>query len=301
MFFFCVGFLLRPPAAQLSQPRLPHPVRFSGPRLSLEARLGAVVNELKAEGATQMQLEDAFTSVVKRAFAPPPPPPPPSGELQEPSTISEAQKVFRDNFKGRLVTAETQKFLNVMIEDRAVIFRFTYTRVYALGFVALCNVFLKASCRTPEDEKFTRSALCFALGLDEAQVASDAAAVLEEARGVNSKWDLFNQSPEFKAIAAAPTPPKYTYTFGVGLCLLMKALGESNLTAPSKGYGAQAGDATTGAIDAWCKALNLRFSNRLATDYTRPLSIDGCGRFSFDTPERLEATALESIGVEGSF
>ena len=83
----------------------------------------------------------------------------------------------------------------------------------------------------------------------------------------------------------------------------MRATGETELAPPGRRYGAKYASASDqGAIDQWCEELNLKMvSNRLCSDYTRPLSIDGIGRFSYESESGLEAASLVSVGVEGSF
>ena len=54
-------------------------------------------------------------------------------------------------------------------------------------------------------------------------------------------------------------------------------------------------------IEQWCGALNLQCVQTLTSDYQRPLSIDGIGRYSFETPGKADTASLESIGVQGSF
>ena len=202
---------------------------------TIEAQLLEVLSAAKA---TREEAEAAFAAALAVAYAPPPPPPPPpSLDLVEPANPSDAQRAFREYFEGRLTTSATQKFLSALIEDRATTFRFQYSRVYALGFIALCDAFLPASCRFADDAAATRSALCFSLGLDEATVAADAAALSAAARSM-SKEELL-ATDDLQRICAASPRFKYTYTFGVGLVLLMKAAGEAELAAPGLGYGAK--------------------------------------------------------------
>ena len=102
--------------------------------------LDSLIRQLAASGVRRSQLESAFASTIESVYDAPalPPPPPPSG-LRPPSTASDAQAAFRAAYTGRLVTSTTQKFLNSMIEDRACVFRFEYSRVYALGLTALAR------------------------------------------------------------------------------------------------------------------------------------------------------------------
>ena len=338
-------------------------------------RVLLLVQDLASRGATKAQVEKAFNSAMEQIYAVQSDVlmdnasvpgsettrdpnqtvlPPKAAELVAPANPSDAQKAFRTSFSGTLITSVTKKFIDIILEDRATVFRFQYSRVYALGLCALCDAFLPASCRTPEDEAATRSAIFFALGLDEVQTTADAVALNELASSGISKAELF-ATDDFTQIIGAKF--KYTCTlvlvhsartpnciglepgrriivcpscifkplssvcvccvrvclcvlplvstdaFGVGLCILMRAVGEKELVAPGRGYGAKFADASDkGAIDEWCAALNLKLSaNRLTADYTRPLSIDGAGRFSFESESGLEQASLVSVGVEGSF
>ena len=51
----------------------------------------------------------------------------PTLELKQPATVSDAQAAFRAAWAagtGQLITSQTQKFLNDIIEDRACVFKF---------------------------------------------------------------------------------------------------------------------------------------------------------------------------------
>ena len=288
-------------------------------------RVQLLLQDLAAAGASKVQVVEAFEEAVELVFAPPKQQQTPTekkgaestaapakaelGELKPPATASAAQQAFRAayaKFKRPPVLSVTQKFLNTMIEDRSCVFRFEYNAIYALGFTALCDAFLRQSCKTPEDEAATRSSLCWALGLDEAQVAADAEALRASTVGM-SRDDLF-ATEMFTKLAGAPAarPFKYTYAFGVGLVLLMYAVGETKISSRDRlKYGAKFKDVgdEKGAAEQWCTALNLRFADTLDRDYVRPLSIDGIGRFAFESETGLEdaSAVLSSIGVQGSF
>ena len=211
-------------------------------RLALPPRMMAVsadsfkpmVQELANGGAAREECE-SLTSVYLAAalnavYDPPPPPPPappPLGvELRQPKTPSDGQVFFREAFAGKLVTAPTKRFLDRVIEDRCVIFNFQYSRVYALGLTALCDAFLPATCMDAADADATRQALCCALGLDASTIANDAAALRAEASG--STRAALLASDDLTAVASAPRF-KYTYAFGVGLIMLMRACGEAKI------------------------------------------------------------------------
>lgn len=310
------------------------PRHIPAPRLQtdqsyVDGAVALLVQGLAAQGVPQAVVERAFESAVASSYPPtapvplplpaepsPPPLPAPSvpppattgfGELRQPATVTAANQAFRAAFtqtKRPPVKSVTQKFIRYIVEDRACVYGFEYNAIYALGFTALCDAFLGASCRNDQDVAATRSALCFALGLDEDRVATDARELSTFAEG-KTEAELLACDP-LAQIASATTPPKYTYAFGVGLVLLMVAAGESKISGrDSFKYGAQynAVEPGGGAIERWCTALNLNFAQRLESDFARPLSVDGIGRFSFESESSLEDSTLvlESIGREGSF
>ena len=285
----------------------------------MPARMQLLVQELKTLGAQKSQVEEAFASALANVYveesaaasqvatpankATPAPATVPQLELKEPATVSDAQAAFRAAWAagtGQLITNPTQKFLNVIIEDRACVFKFQYTRVFALGFCTLVDAFLPASCRTKEDEAAARKALFIGLGLDEAAVYADAEGMRAMAQG-SSKAELL-ASDDLAQLAASPRH-KYTYAFGVGLVVLMRMAGETELAAPGRAYGSTLASrsAVPGAIDIWCEALNLNCASRLTSEYQAPLSIDGIGKFSFTADSGIEKAALRSIAEEGAF
>ena len=182
---------------------------------------------------------------------------------------------------GRLLTSPAKKFIDQVIDDRATVIRFKYTRIYALGLSTLCDVFLPTTCLDAVDAQATRAALCFALGLDAAQVDADAAALRADAATYTSR-DALLASADLQDVATAERF-KYTYAFGVGLVLLMRQLGEERIASEGRGYGSD-GVRREGAIDVWCAALNLKYAQTLERDTERPLSIEGVGRFAFALP-----------------
>ena len=272
---------------------------------------------MKNTGASQQQIEAAFATAIEKAYPVAPPEVEEeataaaapqlsekarSMELKPPASASEAQEAFRAACKV-FVSSKTIKLVNFIIEDRACVFRFDYSRVYAVGLAALCDAFLKPCCVDEPTEKATRAALCFSLGLDAETVWEDAKALTALAKTMSP--DELLASEDFVAIAAGgaarpPKPVKYTYALGTGLAILMRATGETVLQREGKGYENETGNAD-GAIDRWCKALNLNFATRLAADVERPVSIDGVGRFSFETESGLQDESLVSIGAAGQF
>lgn len=248
----------------------------------VEQELTALVRELAGRGVTKAELGEAFEVALAAAYAPPaasvPSPPKILGELRPPKTASDAQAAFREAYSGRFTSSETQKFISSVIADRAAAFTFRYERVYAVGFAALCDAFLPATCLAAEVDA-TRAALCFSLGLDEAQLMADAAALTEQAARM-SKEELLG-STDLRQIAESPGF-KYTYVWGVGLVTLMKAVGEELTMKGERGtwYKPPSGD--DGPIAEWCAELGLdRQAKRLAADTAQPLTIDRAGSFAF--------------------
>jgi len=209
------------------------------------------------------------------------------GPPTQPGTITDAKRAFSRSYAGSPLRSPTVKFANVLLETTCV-WKYRYSRAWALGFAALCDAFLAAQMQgtrlSSADQSATRSAICYALGMDAAAVAADADALLATARSMTANELL--ATGEFVAIAQA-SGYKYTYAFGVGLITLMYAVGE----VPS-----------TASIDRWCTALNLSCARTLERDFIRPLSIDGVGRYSFESPGEVVTASLEgSIGLVGDF
>ena len=250
------------------------------PRMSVD-RFKPLVQELADGGATRGECEEAFASALKAVYEPKPLPPPPpisnSGELKQPSTPSDGQRAFREHWTGKLVTQTMKKFVDRIIEDRCTILRFQYSPVYALGLTALCDVFLPVTCIDESDADAARATLCFSLGLDAATVAADAAALQAAASGATREELL--ASEDLAAIKAATF--KYSYAFGVGLVLLMRACGDTQVMSTGKGYASRE-QVGGGAIVEWCAALELNYANTLERDTARPLEIEGVGSFDFD-------------------
>lgn len=213
------------------------------------------------------------------------------GELREPATASDAQVAFRAAFNGRLLTPATKKFIDKVIDDRATVFRFQYSRVFALGLVALCDVFLPATSLDAPDADTAFRALCFSFGLDAAAVRADALALASEAEGRTAADVLASDDLQ---MVAQTNRYKYTYTFGVGLVLLMQRVGETQILSTGRGYGQMSGGRGGGAIDTWLNQLNLgRFIGTLERDTERSMNVEGVGRFSFELGPGLEPPSVE--------
>ena len=250
--------------------------------------LQQTVQYLADAGLTKAEIETGFDQALENAVFPPAPSPSPS-PLQgkagtdpvKPTTITDAKRAFRGAYTGGPFTPPILKFTDVIVETTCV-YKFQYSRVYAVGLTALCDTFLSA-CRTPQDQEATRTALCFGIGLDAERVRCDAEQLSNLAASMSGAELL---AGEDMSMIAQDAGFKYTYPFGVGLIILMKSTGDLP---------------TADSITRWCTALNLNCARTLERDFSRPVSIDGIGRYSFDTPGIAVPPALDSIGETGSY
>jgi len=170
-------------------------------------------------------------------------------ELIKPANVDQAKKQFNAAY-GRPVSSTAQGFVSEIIQSTCFALQspnYAYSRVYAVGFEALCKVFLE-SCPSDADREAIRSSMCIALGMDPAQVRRDSEELTALADGM-AEEELLATS-DFKDISAI-NGFKYTYTLGAGLITLMPVVG----TEP-----------TAESIDRWCSGLNIGAS-RLQTDY----------------------------------
>ena len=108
-------------------------------------RVLLLVQDLAARGASKEQVEKAFTSAMGQVYAvdgavPVENASTPSAEATRdpnqtvlppkarqpvaPANPSDAQRAFRESFSGTLVTSVTKKFINIILEDRATVFKF---------------------------------------------------------------------------------------------------------------------------------------------------------------------------------
>jgi len=176
-----------------------------------------------------------------------------------PKTMGDAKRVFEADF-GQPVSMSAQAFVNEVISSSVpaiVTPGYTYTRVFGLGLVSLCDEFL-FEVRDDDMRNQIRSSLCLSLGLEPKAVVADAAALTAVAEGM-SETELLETLDDFKQIAALDKPLKYTYTLGAGLIQLMNKVG----VKPGGD-----GDVETGsAIDRWCAQLNLPCARTLSRDY----------------------------------
>lgn len=169
-------------------------------------------------------------------------------DAHQPQNVGEAKAAFQAAYP-RPVSALANGFVNEMLTGITLASlspAFKYTRIFALGFEALCETFLEAL--PEEDRKPLRDAMCVGLGLDETKLAKDAASLKAELDG-KAEEDAF-ACTDFETIKGIQNY-KYSYVFGAGVLSLMPVVG----TEVSKE-----------AIDRWSDALGLR-PDRLQKDW----------------------------------
>lgn len=166
-----------------------------------------------------------------------------------PRTVGDAKAAFQQVY-GAPVPSMGNSFVNEMLTSvtlATVTPSYKYTRIFAVGFEALCDSFLVA-LPTEEMRVKIHDSMCEALELDAKQLKSDAAALKEAVTGISEEELL--ALPDFKEIAEGDF--KYSYPFGAGLLTLMPLV-----NAPP----------TPEVIDRWCSALGMS-SIRLQKDWT---------------------------------
>jgi hypothetical protein len=171
--------------------------------------------------------------------------------LKTPATVQEAEEAFYAAMTPYINSGPVQAFSNNMIQlnQFAIIApTWKYSRIWAVGFMALCDTFLE-TCRTEENKVLTTAALLYGLGMDVAEVQADAEALKAACAG-KTEAELM-ELDDFRHIKDAKRFI-YTYTFGSGLLTLMPAAG----VTPSNE-----------AIDRWCSSLNLSMNESLKRDY----------------------------------
>ena len=172
-----------------------------------------------------------------------------------PPTIDAAKKAFQAQY-GRVADAPQQTFINEIIystQYALIAPNYAYSRVFAVGYEALCDTFLLSTCRTPADGVAIRASLLTALSMDEAVVASDAKMLLAAAEGKSEAEVLALDDLAQLRDFAHPKGFKYTYTFGAGMITLMRAAGV---------------EPDSESIERWCGALKLGCAGVLTRDYS---------------------------------
>merc|ERR1719486_915769 len=140
-----------------------------------------------------------------------------------PKTVGEAKANFNAAY-GRPVTPMLNGFVQELLTSTQLAIAspsFTYTRIFAFGFRALCQTFMAASAEAERDA--LQDAMCKALGLDPKRLRRDAQALQDAASG--SSEEALLASSDFSEVAkqASAIPPafRYCYPFGAGMLALM--------------------------------------------------------------------------------
>lgn len=155
-----------------------------------------------------------------------------------PATIGDAKTAFQAAFR-RPVSGPQQGFVNEMLTATVLAMASTSyrpSRIFYLGFESLCTTFLNGTV-TDSEKVQLKSALCTAVGLNEARLIKEADALTSFAAGKTE--DELLASEDF---VAAKGSLKYSYPLGAGLLALMPMV------------GAEVNEAT---IEKWSAALGL--------------------------------------------
>ena len=233
------------PALPLARPLRATATRHPDPRLMLNLGnldIGNFGNLVGGIGAGEKKDEPA---------PPAPAPAEPAAKPTRPQNVGEAKAAFASAY-GRRVNPLVQGFINELISSVqiATVGRsFMYTRVFALGFSALCETFMENAI-SAEERRLVQDALCAGLGLDAAKMTADAAAMRELAEKEETTEEALLASADFVEITAAQNF-KYSYPFGAGLLTLMPCVG----VTPS-----------ADAIERWCARLEIS-DRRLKKDF----------------------------------
>ena len=170
-----------------------------------------------------------------------------SKDWSPPATVDVAKKrLYGSMGDYNTLSMQEAAFCNEMIQSTQFALiapNWQYSRAYALGFETLCVEVLSVSTRAGD----IRLALCAAFDWDSEDIKTDANALRALAEGKSE--DELLETDDLKLIAA--TNPKYTYSFGMGLVVLMQMAGLD----PEK------------AIPVWCEKLSLNCVNALSRDY----------------------------------
>jgi len=143
----------------------------------------------------------------------------------------------------------TQSFVNEMITSEGLAMntpRYRYSRVFAVGYDALCNVFLSAGVEE-KTAKLVRDSLCESYEFEPSKVYADAADLLKLAEGKSEEEVLALE--DMKELASKDV--QYSYTLGAGLVALMK---QASVEPNDE------------SIKRWCAALNIKSVNSFVRD-----------------------------------
>ena len=173
-------------------------------------------------------------------------------------TTGDRKVIFGDNLgKGLGVNPQhtqipmaAQSFVNEIIQTEGLAMntpRYKYSRIFALGFESMCDLFLSVGI-SDSTAQLVRESLCVAFEFEPEKVAKDAKGLAELAKGKTEEELL--ALDDLKALSS--TSPQYSYTLGAGLLSLMKEAGL---------------EPDADVIKRWCEALNIKAVNSFTRDY----------------------------------
>ena len=119
-----------------------------------------------------------------------------------------------------------QSFVNEMLTSEGIAMnskKYRYSRIFAVGFNTLCDIFLSAGIRE-DSAKLARDALCVAYGFEPKTVYKDAEALKAAAEGKSEEEVLALK--DLTDLAASDT--QYSYALGAG------PVSYTHLTLPTK-------------------------------------------------------------------
>merc|ERR1719453_471262 len=116
--------------------------------------------------------------------------------------------------------------------------RYRYSRIFAVGFKALCDVFFSSGIEE-KTAQIARDSMIVAYEFEPKKVYADGEALLEATKGL-SEEEVLALSDLTELAASGCT---YSYTLGAGLLALMKQSG----VEPDEE-----------AVKRWCAALNIK-------------------------------------------
>ena len=163
--------------------------------------------------------------------------------------VDEAKKAFQAAY-GRPVGPTAQGFVSELLQSTCFAIQtpsYEYSRIFAVGYEALCKEFLQG-CPNDADREALKTSMAYGLGMEYSVLARDAESLTSSASSM-SEAELL-ASKDFKAVADKGNF-KYTYTFGAGIIALMGTVGVEP--------GAE-------SIDKWCGELSMG-PNVLKRDY----------------------------------
>ena len=174
-------------------------------------------------------------------------------------TTGDRKVIFTENLGKGLgvdprhtqIPMAAQSFVNEILTSEGLAMntpRYRYSRIFAVGFQSMCDVFLSVGI-TDSTAQLVRESLCVAFEFEPSTVYADAADLLELAKGKSEEEVL--ALDDLKELAGSSSS-QYSYTLGAGLLSLMKEAGI---------------EPDADVIKRWCEALNIKAVNSFTRDY----------------------------------